>query len=463
LLGEKFLLGQDSRKAGISLTGSELIDILKQLDLILEKNKSGLGTLNLLFIAAELLLFEEKNTGLKLTLIEELEAHLHPQYQLRLIDFINTNKNYGQFILTTHSTTLASKIKLESLIVCHDTNVFPMGSDFTELKPTDYSFLERFLDATKANLFFARGVIIVEGDAENLLIPTIAEIIERSLHRYGVSIVNVGSTAYKRYANIFVRKRESKFDVNVAVISDLDVRSLEYYEGETPRITAVEQNFIDKLNAITQDVCYDNLPEFFFTKTEFEDFLKNNKTIARFPNQQTGQLSIMGKLLQTFDTEQQKSLDETLLSSLRQKKKERIESQWSDKLPVKIYLPEQWTLEYEIASGKLYQYLCQAIELAKIEKSNPYFCINNDDFNSIKDETTKLYSAEILTDKQKIFDIFKPVCNGNVSKAIVAQYLAEILNREKEAGIDVKGMICSDPFLKYIVDAIYYVTEPINQ
>lgn len=38
------------------------------------------------------------------------------------------------------------------------------------MKPADYNFLERFLDATKANLFFARGVIMVEGDAENLLI-----------------------------------------------------------------------------------------------------------------------------------------------------------------------------------------------------------------------------------------------------------------------------------------------------
>jgi putative ATP-dependent endonuclease of OLD family len=55
LLGEKFFLGKDTRKASITLTGNELVDILRQLDLILEKNKSGLGSLNLLFIAAELL------------------------------------------------------------------------------------------------------------------------------------------------------------------------------------------------------------------------------------------------------------------------------------------------------------------------------------------------------------------------------------------------------------------------
>ena len=462
LLGEKFLLGKDYRKAGITLTGSDLVDILKQLDLILEKNKSGLGSLNLLFIAAELLLFEDANSGLKLTLIEELEAHLHPQYQLRLIDFINTNKQYGQFILTTHSTTLASKIDLSSLIICNENHVFPMGSEYTNLNATDYRFLERFLDATKANLFFAKGVIIVEGDAENLLIPTIAEIIERPLHKYGVSIVNVGSTAFKRYANIFVRKEEPEFDVKVSIISDLDIRSLEYYNTEgIPTITPIEQGFINKLSTVTEDVNYNNLPEFFRNRTEFEDFMKNNKTVVRFPRQRVGQLSVMEQLLQIFDSEPQKQLNETLLSSLRKNKKERMENQWNDKLPVNIYLPEQWTLEYEIASSRLYKYLYQAIELAKIEKSNPYFSASDDDFISMKDETDRLYSTDILTDKQQIYDIFQPICNGAVSKAIVAQYLARIITKEKDTGVNIKEMISSDPYLKYIVDAIYYVTEPI--
>ena len=80
-----------------------------------------------------------------------------------------------------------------------------MASQFTKLQPKNYDFLYRFLDATKANLFFARGVLLVEGDAENLLIPTIAKVIDRPLHRYGVSIVNVGSTAFAHFVKIFHR------------------------------------------------------------------------------------------------------------------------------------------------------------------------------------------------------------------------------------------------------------------
>ena len=65
-----------------------------------------------------------------------------------------------------------------------------------------------------------------------LLIPTIAYIIGRPLHRYGVSIVNVGSTAYKRYADIFKRKDNADFGVPVSIVSDLDIRALEYYQDK---------------------------------------------------------------------------------------------------------------------------------------------------------------------------------------------------------------------------------------
>jgi putative ATP-dependent endonuclease of OLD family len=353
---------------------------------------------------------------------------------------------------------------LESLIVCNKDNAFPMGSNFTNLHPADYTFLERFLDATKANLFFARGVIIVEGDAENLLIPTIAEIIGHPLHKYGVSIVNVGSTAYKRYANIFVRKERLPFDVNVAIISDLDIRSLEYYDDydeNIPTVTIVENGFIEKLKNITQDICYKNMLDFFLSKAEFEDFLKNNKTTDRFPTQPHGQPSIHEQLLQIFEVEKQNQLDEVLVSSLRQRKKEQITIQWKNKLPVEIFPSEQWTLEYEIASSKLYKYLCQAIELAKREKANSDFEVDEAIYKEVESEINKKYTAEILSNKQEIYDIFKPVCKNDVSKAVVAQYLAAIMMRERDAEINIKDMICSDPFLKYIVDAIYYATGSI--
>jgi len=100
------------------LTDEELSEILKALKLVNDSNKSGLGSLNKLYMAAEfLLLNQSKGRDLKLALIEELEAHLHPQAQLKVIDALQRNNTFkGQLILTTHSTTLASKIALDNLI-----------------------------------------------------------------------------------------------------------------------------------------------------------------------------------------------------------------------------------------------------------------------------------------------------------------------------------------------------------
>lgn len=227
-LNDFFPIGMDY-EANIRIANSNLIDILHKLSLLFDDNKSGLGALNLLFIATELLLLQTESVGgLKLVLIEELEAHLHPQAQLRLIHFLQNESNIelpGQYILTTHSPTLASSIILDNLIICQNKAVFPMGKNYTKLYEGDYNFLERFLDATKANLFFARGVILVEGDAENILIPGLAEIIDRPLHKYGVSIVNVGSTAFLRYSRIFMRKKDKmEMDIPVSIITDLDVK-----------------------------------------------------------------------------------------------------------------------------------------------------------------------------------------------------------------------------------------------
>ena len=135
-------------------------------------------------------------------------------------------ENEIQIILTTHSPNLASAIPLDSLVLLHGGKAFTLSRGHTELSPDDYRFLQRFLDVTKANLFFARGVMIVEGDAENILLPTLARLIEMDLSAHGVSIVNVGGVGLRRFARIFQRKYpevDGLIKVPVACITDMDV------------------------------------------------------------------------------------------------------------------------------------------------------------------------------------------------------------------------------------------------
>lgn len=294
----------EKKTAGFSITDAHLKGILEKLSLKLEYNKAGLGSQNLLFIATELLLLErEEYTGLKLALIEEIEAHLHPQAQLRLIKYLqNLTENVEskfQLILTSHSPNVASEVKLENLVVCHKNKAFPMGPTFTELRKGDYLFLERFLDVTKANLFFAKGIILVEGEAEALIIPEIAEIIDYSLIKYGVSIINVGSKAFMRYANVFKRKdkRFGILEIPVAIITDADVIPLEgkgkhknnsiagigrdleeerrkaerRYNGQTVK------TFVSKYWTLEYDLSCSSLNKDFYLAVLYADYIKNSE------------------------------------------------------------------------------------------------------------------------------------------------------------------------------------------
>jgi len=221
-------------------------DILERLSLALEEKTplQGLGYNNILFMATELILLEQEAGQFPLLLIEEPEAHLHPQLQMKFLKFIHQEYSGGksprlQTILSTHSPNLASKSPLDNLIVMKDGAAYPMSKGATKLDKEDYIFLEKFLDVTKSNLFFAKGVLIVEGDAENILLSTVAELLGRPFENYGVSIVNVGNTAYARYAKIFLRadmddNPDKWLSVPVACLRDLDLWPQKAEKGVSP-------------------------------------------------------------------------------------------------------------------------------------------------------------------------------------------------------------------------------------
>jgi putative ATP-dependent endonuclease of OLD family len=216
-----------------------LTSILERFELLLspggsihpdERCARGLGYNNALFMATELVLLRD-GEDLALLLVEEPEAHLHPQLQDRVMDLlkrhskkVTDNERRVQVVMTTHSPSLVSSADIETMTMVHKGQTYPLAFGHTKLQKSDYSFLQRFLDATKANLFFARGVMMVEGSAEAILLPTFAEVCGRSFSKHGVSIVNVGSVGQYHYARVLQRQDPTReYPVPAVCLTDRDI------------------------------------------------------------------------------------------------------------------------------------------------------------------------------------------------------------------------------------------------
>jgi putative ATP-dependent endonuclease of OLD family len=120
----------------------------------------------------------------------------------------------------------------------------------TGLEPGDLSDLQRYLDATRSTLLYARRVILVEGPAELFLIPPLVKAVKKiDLDRHGISVVPIHGTHFDVYAKLFSSDGMPK---KCAIItdgdlcpsdSDLDVQA-EDAPPELPDLTALEGDYV---------------------------------------------------------------------------------------------------------------------------------------------------------------------------------------------------------------------------
>ena len=217
-------------------------------------DENSLGHNNLLYIAtvlAELINSGEEDERFKVLLVEEPEAHLHPQLQIRLLKYLEeiAESDDVQVIVTSHSPVLASSASIENLIhisagqqgsintvSLKETGIYltvtkdKEGKDLA-IPPSD-KFLSRWLDTTKSTLLFAKGIILVEGIAEAFLVPTMATKILRSynegmadkdklsssLDKAGVSVINMNGIYFMHFMRLFCNfGNEDSVSSNIAI------------------------------------------------------------------------------------------------------------------------------------------------------------------------------------------------------------------------------------------------------
>jgi len=182
----------------------------------------SLGGANLIYLTLKLLEFKyqrEKMAIANFLLIEEPEAHIHTHIQKTLFDRIAYED--AQVIYSTHSTQISEVSNVRNVNVLARRGAFCEAyQPTTGLDPTQVTSIQRYLDAVRSNLLFAKSVILVEGDAEEILIPAfVKQVLGLSVDELGLSVINIRSTGFQNVAALF---HDTRIRKRCAIVTDLD-------------------------------------------------------------------------------------------------------------------------------------------------------------------------------------------------------------------------------------------------
>lgn len=268
----------------------DFVELIQSLGLVVEDsldyNGSGrlddlsLGGANLIYLALKLYEYEEiRDTEEHIThflLIEEPEAHIHTHIQKTLFD--NFNFKNTQVFVSTHSTQISSVSNISSM------NVLARQQGFTEvfrpsngLNPKEIYSIERYLDAIRSDLLFSKSVILVEGDAELILIPPmIKKTLGISLDELGISLIKVDGTVFKHLANLFHKDRLRR---RCAILTDRD----------SAYVTDVDDIFDHKFVESLKNADIDGAQR----KAKLDDNIKHNEYVSAFYAENTFETEVV--------------------------------------------------------------------------------------------------------------------------------------------------------------------------
>lgn len=203
---------------------------------------NGLGYNNLIYMSLLLakmqadssITYMKRNAKvLSFLAVEECEAHLHPAMQYKFLQFLQDNKSNGhvrQIFMTSHSTQIASAVKLDDLICLTSPALGKISVGYPRIiykmdnaeDVASKQYVQKFLDATRADMFFANKLIFVEGIAEELLLPVFAKYMKKNLTDELVLIVNMGGRYFNHFLKLFDTNNPYTINKKIVCLTDID-------------------------------------------------------------------------------------------------------------------------------------------------------------------------------------------------------------------------------------------------